>query len=514
MFPSDTNYETKVTLETNSSALSDDQPFHLLVLGDWSGQKSSVSDSGISELQPIEIDRDNFDQVLSKFDVSVDLAFPDSDDNTLSLRFTALDDFHPDSIFQKLPLFSDLRSIRRDLLSSNAYHRAAQEVKSWFDNTKTIQVSGVEAKDVPREDFQSSSVNLLDQILNQSDQNDEILQSQSSHIPELSVFIKEIVKPHLIQIDTAEQSELLMIVDEMVSDLMRRILHHPKFQALESAWRGAYFLVKRIETSAKLKIYLLDLNKDQLVADLKLADTPESSFLHTLLSHNQDRNGDYISWGAICGNYTFSLDVDDAATLIRISEVASKNDLPFISYIKPQIFGFNSFETVDFSDAWKVAESSSEDKLWTTLRVMPESAYLALALSRTLARLPYGEKTEPTESFYFAEFTSLIPHENYLWLNPAFAIALLLSQTFQEYGWSISENLFQDIEGLPFHLSQQDGETKIKSSAEVTMSQSNYETVVEQGFIPLISYKNADKVKIDRFQSIAYPPLILKGKWS
>ena len=44
--------------------------------------------------------------------------------------------------------------------------------------------------------------------------------------------------------------------------------------------------------------------------------------------------------------------------------------------------------------------------------------------------LPYGKKTSPLESFDFEEFPDTPVHEDYLWGNPAFAVALLLAQSF------------------------------------------------------------------------------------
>lgn len=514
MFPSNTDYELKVSLETNLSVPTKELPFHLLFLGDWSGREGNLTDSDLVTRKPIEIDRDNFNEVLSKFNIRVNLAFPGDSESILSLHFADLDDFHPDSIFQKCPLFSDLRDIRRQLLNSNTYAQAAREVKSWFNETHIEDASVIKSQHNFPENLEFSSDGLLDQILNYSDKKNDDPQSQIVQIPELNRFIKNIIKPHLVRFDVAEQSELIMVVDRVISDLMRKILHHPRFQSLESAWRGAYFLVRRVETDYKLKIYLLDLNKDELISSLKFNKSLKIALSDKDLVREGDHFGKSIPWAAICGNYTFSLNTEDTATLIRIAEIAYKNNSPFIAHIKPEIFGFATFDTVDSSDIWKISQNSQADKLWTTLRVMPESSHLGLCLSRILVRLPYGKKTELTESFYFEEFVTSIPHEKYMWINPAFVIALLLAQTFQEHSWNMSQNFFQDIDGLPLHSFQEEGEDKTKSCAEIAMTQNNYETVLNQGFIPLISYKNTDKASVNCFQSIAYPPSIIKGKWS
>ena len=78
-----------------------DTPFRILVLGDFGAHVASG--------HPVSIDRDNFDQVMSRFDVQLDLP------GAGVLRFKELEDFHPDRLYQSLDLFRDLRSLRRDV---------------------------------------------------------------------------------------------------------------------------------------------------------------------------------------------------------------------------------------------------------------------------------------------------------------------------------------------------------------------------------------------------------------
>ena len=55
-------------------------------------------------------------------------------------------------------------------------------------------------------------------------------------------------------------------MNEEVSDLIDR--SEPS-QALEAAWRGLYFLVKRLDTDGGLKLFLLDVSRDELAADAR-----------------------------------------------------------------------------------------------------------------------------------------------------------------------------------------------------------------------------------------------------
>lgn len=507
MFPSDTDFKTKVTFETGASPLEDELPFHILFLGDWSGRESR-SLTTAPDLRPIEIDRDNFGDVIKRLDTGLELKFQDGGETTLSLSFSDLDDFHPDQIFQNLPLFADLRNIRQRLTKADTFDDAAREVRSWLANSENSEVAQIEKEAVSPEAKPPLPNDLLDQILGKNDTETFANRSKNSETSELSGLIAKLVRPHIIQTDTAEQSRLLMIVDEVTSDLMRKILHHPQFQALESAWRGIYMLVRRIETDASLKFFLLDISKAELAGNLKSADNLIDSGIYQTLFGNTAE-----PWAIFCGNYTFGLNIDDISVLIRLSKIGSNANTPFVSHTEPAMFGFNSFVSEAAFDVWRIFENSSEVKLWETLRSVSESNYLGLAVPRFLARVPYGEQSEPTESFYFEEFTPSQKHEQFLWANPSFLCAFLFAQSFQQSGWGLMSDIKQDIQGLPMYLYKDGYESKMKPCVEVSISEINCEKLLKQGLMPLISFRDTDKVRLAQLQSIAFSSSRLKGRW-
>lgn len=58
-------------------------------------------------------------------------------------------------------------------------------------------------------------------------------------------------------------------IDNKLSEQINLILHHPEFQALESAWRGLHYLVNNTETDEKLKLRFMDLSKDELRRNMR-----------------------------------------------------------------------------------------------------------------------------------------------------------------------------------------------------------------------------------------------------
>jgi type VI secretion system protein ImpC len=513
MIPFNTDFDTEVKFATDADSLPEDPPFHMLFLGDWSGRESR-SDVGSPKRRPIFIDRDNFDETLDRLNVGLELDLNDQGKDFLTLRFKELDDFHPDRIFQQIPLFSELRDIRKKLLNNDTFEQAAREVRSWFNDSFEVQSEEIIPEDQSGEVSQISTDSLLDQILDQGEGSASSPRRQTTQSTELSSLISKLVKPHLIKTDEQEQAKLLDAVDETTSELMRSILHHPQFQALEAAWRGLYLVVRRAETGVDLKIFILDISKDELSDNLKSVNDLTESMIYDVFIKDTLETPGGEPWAVFCGNYNFGVNVDDIATLMRLSQLANNANAPFISHIKPDMFGISSFaETPDYRE-WKISDEADETKLWNTLRSMPEAKYLGLATPRFLARLPYGAKSDPTETFSFEELIDDLEHKHFLWSNPNFFCALLLAQSYRVHGWEMGSGLFQDIDGLPIYMYEDDGETKTKPCAEVVFTETGCNKILEEGLMPLLSFRNTDKVHLARFQSIASPMSALKSRWS
>ena len=115
MFPSDSNNETSVTMESEKTGVIDEPLFRILMLGDWSGDAEK---SELHRRNPLEIDRDNFDDILKKLRVRLEL---EAEGGGLTLEFQGLDDFHPDELFKQVPMFSDLRDLRRRLNNESTF---------------------------------------------------------------------------------------------------------------------------------------------------------------------------------------------------------------------------------------------------------------------------------------------------------------------------------------------------------------------------------------------------------
>ena len=86
-------------------------PLKLLILGDFTQR---ADDRSVEDRAPINVDKDNYNDVLKAQNLSLDLSVPnrlepDSDSNIpVNINFESLADFQPDAIVEKVP---ELRSI-------------------------------------------------------------------------------------------------------------------------------------------------------------------------------------------------------------------------------------------------------------------------------------------------------------------------------------------------------------------------------------------------------------------
>ena len=479
-------------------------PFSIAILGDFSGRahRGLVEPKTIGERRPHLVDRDNFDEVVSQ--LHPELHLPTDGGSPLVFRFSELDDFHPDRLFEN-EAFRKLKGLRERVQDSSGFAEVAEELG-------LRSAPAVRASESPRISAPSpvrlASGSLLDEMIEQTES--RIALEPSRKTDEVHEFARQLAAKYAVSAPDPRQADVVAAVDRAIGDTMRVILHHPDFQALEAIWRATFLLVRQIETGPQVKIYLIDISKQELAADLKASEEfPKSGIFRLLVEKAIDTPG-ADPWTIVVGNFKFGAQSEDMALLAKLAEVAQRAGAAFLGEGDPSLLGCASLEAAPHPRDWD--ESKGQDA-WKQVRLQPEAQSVALALPRFLLRLPYGGETSPLESFDFEEFSGPPSHNGYLWGNPAFAVALLLGQSFSEAGWEMRPGGLSQIENLPLHTYRIDGDPQLKPCGEVLLTEEAVERILDRGLIPLVSYKGRDSVRVGRFQSIAEPHRPLAGRW-
>jgi type VI secretion system protein ImpC len=508
------------SLGDSSAAPEPDAPFRVAVLGDFSGRGSR----GLCQPESLAgrrlhlIDRDNFEELLGKLGVEVHL--PMAGGQALQLRFRELDDFHPDRIYEQVEAFAALRQLRRKLLSPQTFTEAAAEVRGWREALvaakpapePTPPPSRTGWQPVPRSP-QPVPEGLFDQILAEAEQQS----SESAARPAPSqwdLLIADLIDPYLEPKADPQQAEYVASVDAAVGELMRKILHHPQFQALEASWRELSLLVSRLECGTDLKLFVWDVSKAELAAELSAVEDLARSGIYRVLVERSVHVLEGQPWALFVGDYCFGPTRADAELLGRLAKIARAAGAPWIAGADARLAGCESLVRTPDPDDWQFVPDKEASQVWAALRMLPESPWVGLALPRFLLRLPYGRQAAPVEKFEFEELPGEPDHEGYLWGNSAFACACLLGQSFTQHGWGFRPGMIDQLDDLPIHVYKSEGESEMKPCAEVLLTDRAAQAISDRGLIPLRSVRNQGAVRVESFRSFAGSGASLRGRWS
>ena len=494
-------------------APSPESRFRIALLGDFSGRANrGLFETGpaVAARRVVPVDRDNFEEVLARLGASLGIPLEGPKGPSLALHFKELDDFHPDRLFQRASIFNKLKRLRERLADATTFAEAAEELGLAPAATVATEPPGSLPPPATAPDpSRLASGSLLDDMIEQT----ESQPSRSQRPDELQEFIRRVVAPHLAPGADPRQPQALARIDKTTSVLMGALLHHPDFQALEAAWRGVFFLVRRMETDSQLQFCLIDISKAELAADLSSRENVRSTGVYKLLAGQTVETPGAEPWSLLAGNYAFGPSREDAELLGRLAKVASAAGAPFLAAASSGVLGSQSIAEVANPREWKPVGEDESTEAWHALRKLPEATYLGLALPRFLLRLPYGKETDFIEQFDFEEMLEPPVHEDYLWGNPALACVLLLAQSFSARGWQMRPGEYSEISGLPLHIYYQDGESQLKPCAEVLLTVEAADRIMEKGVMALASLKGQDAARLVRFQSVADPVRALSGRW-
>jgi type VI secretion system protein ImpC len=492
-----------------------EQPFNLLILGNFSGHVAELAgDAGgvIAKRRIVHVDLDNVDELWSLFAPYLQLQMGSA---SIELSPRDIDDFHPDRLYRTLPLFGNLFDMRKKLMDPATAQPALDEIL-----TAGAVIEGEIADDAGQSTdtelyknvADENAGQMFDRLLGRPASQTPAQQAATSQLGKLDAFIRELVAPYIVNDPDPRVETAIDSVDLAIAELMRNILHDGEFQALESRWRSLFDMVSELELDEYLHLYVCDIRREELLAGLPEPGTElQECALFQLLVERRRQATDDTPWSVIVGDYYFGPEPEDIALLTALGAAAAVNGGIFLGGASPGILGCSAVAELADAKYWSATADGST--LWQSLRTSPVADRIGLALPRVLARLPYGEETEEIDSFRFEEMPQR-NHEDYLWSNPAFACGRLLAESFTRQGWDMEPGAHVDLGYLPAHNYIEDGEAKLQPCAELLLSESTMVAILDEGLMPLVSYRNQNTAVLGRFQSIASPVAPLSGPWS
>ncbi|MCW1917918.1 type VI secretion system contractile sheath large subunit [Rhodobacter sp. KR11] len=467
--------------------------FRIALMGDFSGRAAKgelETGAALAKRRPIKLDIDTVEKVIAGF--ATELVLPIGKKGAgIAVTLRGLDDLHPDELFGSIEMFEELVALKRRLATGSTAKGAVSELREWgreFGRKVNPPARKSAGNAVPSDRKLSDFARLSGR---------KTAQVKASATDEL---LARVVGPHIQALPDPNAAAMQEAVEESLAEAMRLVLHHPEFQSVEAQWRMLDLIARSVETDAKLDIVLYDISAEELAADLAAQDDlTESGFCQLLVESTPDGRGPF---SAVCGLYTFEETPPHAELVARIAKVAAHVRAPFFAAITPTFL-----DTKPEDRHPMVAEA------WDSLRAQPEAGYVGLVSPRFLLRRPYGAKSEPIYEFDFEEFTETEGLSGMLWANPVALVAILLAQSYRKNGPSLGLGKIMSLGGMPYHyVKDRHGDQVALPCTERNLTQAKTQATVARGYMPVISVKGRDEVRLGSFNALNGSPVL--GFWA
>lgn len=460
-----------------------DRPLRLAVLGDFSaaGARGQVQAGTqlAGSVRAINVEFDSVDAALARLAPRLTLPLGPQGKG-LEIHFESLDDFHPDALFDRLPIFKALADLRQRLLVPATFAAAAAEL--------ALPSSAPVAQATPPAPSSSAAAlpgnASLDDFARLLGRPAVITAEPEGPVADL---LRHVVAAHVQPAADPRRDDLVASVDTALAELMRSVLHHPQFQALESLWRGLDLLLRRVETGAELQVHLLDVSALSCAADLAAGDDLARSGLYQLLVEQAAQRADG-GYDYVLGAFEFDATPPQIELLGRMAQVAQAAGAVFISSIHAQ----------DFSAAPDAANAlhPMTARAWQALRALPAAAHLALAAPRFMLRYPYGKRSDPIARFAFEEFNEREGLRALLWGHPAWLLAAALLGPDPQEGDAT-------LDDLPFHYAIDTHGDQVPLPCTDRWTSTDAATrLAGQGLIAVLGHRGLPQVRLAPLQTV------------
>jgi type VI secretion system protein ImpB len=128
----------KYEVETEGAIIEKELPFVVGVLGDFSGDPTEPL-KPFGERKFVQIDRDNFDEVMRRMTPGLELRVEntlqnDGSELAVSLKFEKLEDFEPAAVVEQVPALKTLLEARSQLRDLLAKADRSEELETLLEN--------------------------------------------------------------------------------------------------------------------------------------------------------------------------------------------------------------------------------------------------------------------------------------------------------------------------------------------------------------------------------------------
>jgi type VI secretion system ImpA family protein len=470
----------------------DGAPLRIVLMADFSGHANRgelATGDELAERRPKRVDGGDIEEMIERFEPSLRLPIAGGPEG-LELAFEEFDDFAPERLIERVEFLEEFVDLADRVISGS--DKSVEKVRGWAANDAGDwpPAPPSRASHVPPGDALSDWVSL------------EGTPSASDDDGDSDTWIERIVTRFVAGQADADSDRLAGLVAQAAAAGFRQVIGHPDYRALEAAWRGANFLLRRFKKTDRIELYLLDISAEELARDLAEHDNLAESGLFKALAF--EANGtDAPPWSMLVSLFEFDFRPSAIDLLGRVSQLARTLGTTFLG-------GFTADPTgADF------ALNSESEEAWTSLRGLPEATLLGLATPRFLLRPPYGEAYQPLDKFPFEEYTTTPEPgtDAFLWANSSLLVATLIGQAFIKSGLELNLNESLNIGEMALFVTRNERDEELAYTVERTFPSSISERLTSLGLMGVLAVRGRDAVSLASIRSLSSEDSALAGPW-
>jgi len=414
-------------------------PMKILVIGDFSG-------SNVENVLHTPISRDNFQNVMSEVSPRLLIRVANKllsgqKDMNLDLSFTDMSSFHPDCIAEQISPVKEtieVRKILNDLLERKLSVADLKSCKEKFEKTGMTE-----------------AISMLDTV------------------------------------DQAESiNKCIDKLDRALSEQFDEIMHHPRFQQLESSWRGLMLLIDKSDFPGRVYFEILNVSRSAMLDEFEKR-----------IFQNEYDDASEIPLSLILCDFEFTQQIDDLNIIQRMADRASIIQAAFVASLAPEFFGMrNIIHLIALPNLLKQLSGQALN-VWANFLQSQQARWVSLTMNRFLLRDIYGSDQKQAESFKYTEKADPSHPEYYLLGHPIWLMGHNIARSFANNGNCLSISglgLGGEYAGIPVREYPVSMTEKVKMPLEITLAEDKVWNFINAGITPLNAESNSN---------IAYFPL-------
>lgn len=208
------------------------------------------------------------------------------------------------------------------------------------------------------------------------------------------------------------EEKALARVEAMIALMQAAIRNHPRFVALEAAWRSLHRFVEA-QDEGPVVVKVLPLTRRELLRDQRAVQDPEDSDLCALLWHEGMGSGEPFS--LLLADHDFGAEAEEVQGLRGLAAAGAGAFVPVVAHAAPALLDLPDWGALPGKKDIARAHEGPRHIAWRALRESEEARFLALAGPRVLAR---GGEGAPR------------------WTGGGWVLAARIAAAFRREGWA------------------------------------------------------------------------------